>query len=185
MLAVCCAISSSSSGASTTDSSSQCMLKTRQSLLVVISTAASASRASTLSALRHIHRNLTDWQKTSTRSCLLAFVAFSITLAWIRICGEKLLTTPCTYSTSRRQDLLATSRRQDLLTALLRMKLHMALCMMSAIFACLAMSPLQPSHIPRSSTTRQCALPTWVTLVTESIVCCCQDPTKRYSSRPL
>jgi hypothetical protein len=48
-----------------------------------------------------------------------------------------------------------------------------------------AVSPLQRSHIPRSSTTRQCALPTWVTLVTECIVCCCRDPTTRYSLLPL
>jgi GAG-pre-integrase domain len=38
---------------------------------------------------------------------------------------------------------------------------------------------------PRSSTTRQCALLTWVILVMESSVCCCQDRTTRYSSRPL
>jgi hypothetical protein len=53
-----------------------CMLTTRQSLLVVISIAASASRASSLPALRRIHRNPTDSQKTSIRFCLLAFVAF-------------------------------------------------------------------------------------------------------------
>jgi hypothetical protein len=93
-----------------------------------------------------------------------------------KVMWEKLPTTPYTYSTSRRQDLLSIS---------LRMKLHMALCLMSASFACLAVSPLQHSHIPRSSTTRQCALPTWVTLGTKSIVYCCQDPTSRYSSRPL
>jgi transposase InsO family protein len=60
-------------------------------------------------------------QKTSIRFCLLAFVAFSITLTWIRLCGEKLPTTPYINSTSRRQYLLATS---------LRMKQHMALCLM-------------------------------------------------------
>jgi hypothetical protein len=52
--------------------------------------------------------------------------------------GTKLPTTPCTYSTSRRQDLLAPS---------LRMKLRMALCLMSESFACLAVSPFPPSHI--------------------------------------
>jgi hypothetical protein len=62
--------------ASTTASSSPCMLATRQSLLVVISTAAFASRASSLPALRCIHRNPTDSQETSIRFCLLAFVAF-------------------------------------------------------------------------------------------------------------
>jgi hypothetical protein len=81
---------------------------------------------------------------------LLALVAFSITLAWIKLCAEKLPTTPCTYSNSRRQDILATS---------LRMKLRMALCLMSATFACLAVSPLQRSNIIRDSTTRHCALP--------------------------
>jgi hypothetical protein len=70
-----------------------------------------------------------------------------------------------------------TSLRQDLLATSLCMKLHMALCLMSASFACLAVSPLQRSHIPRSLTTRQCALPTWVTMVTENIVCCCRNTT--------
>jgi hypothetical protein len=79
---------------STIASSSPCMLTTRQSLLVVISIAASASRASSLPALRRIHRNSTDSQQTSIRFCLIAFVAFSITLAWIRLCEEKLPTTP-------------------------------------------------------------------------------------------
>jgi GAG-pre-integrase domain len=50
------------------------------------------------------------------------------------------------------------------------------------VFGCVAFATLP---IPRSLTTRQCALPTWVTLVTESIVCCCRDPTTRYSSRRL
>jgi hypothetical protein len=45
-------------------------------LLVVISTAASASRESSLPALRRIHRNPTDSHKASIRFCLLAFVAF-------------------------------------------------------------------------------------------------------------
>jgi hypothetical protein len=89
---------------------------------------------------------------------------FSITPAWIRVCEEKYPITPCTYSISRRQDLLATS---------LRMKLLMALCLISASFSCLAESPMQRSHIPKKPTTRQCALPTWVTLVTERIICCC------------
>jgi hypothetical protein len=35
----------------------------------------------------------------------------------------------------------------------------MALCLMSASFACWAVSPLQRSHIPKSLTIRQCALP--------------------------
>jgi Reverse transcriptase (RNA-dependent DNA polymerase) len=163
ILSVRCVILSSSSSSSTTASSSPCMLTTRQSLLVVISTAASASSASSLPALRRFYRNPSDSQKTSIRFCLLAFVAFSIPPAWIWLCGEKLPTTPYTYSTSRRQDPLATS---------LRKKLRMALCLMSASFACLAVWPFQRSYIPRSSTTRQCALPAWVTLVTESIVCC-------------
>jgi GAG-pre-integrase domain len=57
MPAVRCVISSSSSSASTTASSSPRMLTTWQSLLVVILTAASASRASSLPALRRIHWN--------------------------------------------------------------------------------------------------------------------------------
>jgi hypothetical protein len=55
------------SSASTTASSSPCVLTTRQSILVVISTAASASRASGLPALRRIHRNPVDSQKSSIR----------------------------------------------------------------------------------------------------------------------
>jgi hypothetical protein len=160
MLVVRCVISSSSSSASTTASSSPCMLTTGQSLLVVISTAAFAIKFTGSAPYSPESNGLAE---TSIRFSLLAFVAFSITLAWIRSFGEKLPTTPYTYSTSRRQDLLAKS---------LRMKLHMALCLMSASFACLAVSPLQRSHIPRRLTTRQCALPTWVTLVTESIVSC-------------
>jgi Reverse transcriptase (RNA-dependent DNA polymerase) len=37
--------------------------------------------------------------------------------------------------------------------------MRMALCLMSASFACWAVSPLQRSHIPKSLTIRQCALP--------------------------
>jgi hypothetical protein len=176
MLAVRCVISSSSSRASTTASSSPCMLITRQSLLVVISTAASAKRCI----------KFTSSAPYSPESNGLAEIFNKVLFARVR-CRldhfgmDKVMWGDASHHAVHLLNItpsrsLGNITRHEAEYGVVPdvSKLRM--------FGCVA---LQRSHIPRSLTTRQCALPTWVTLVTERIVCCCREPTKSYSSRPL
>jgi hypothetical protein len=141
----------------------------------VISTAACVRKALSSPALHSTRQSRTDWRKISTKSCLLAYGAFSIMPRCVRSCGARLLTTLCTYSTSH---------RHDRLVMLLHMKLHMEICLMSASFACLTEQYLRRTRIPRSSKTRLCALPTLDILVMANIVYYFRDPSTRFSSRP-
>jgi hypothetical protein len=137
MPGVRCATSLSSSNANTTVSSRLCILTTRQNSLVVISTAACVRKALSSPALHRTRQSRTDWRKISTKSCLLAYGAFSIMPRCVRSCGARLLTTLCTYSTSH---------RHGRLVLLLHMKLRMEMCLMSASFACLAVFATLPHH---------------------------------------